>query len=186
MKFDLGLVSPSGGGKTTLCDYLVEKYDFLAVKSHTTRKKRHVNECEYIFNTMEEFEKLKCENYFFEYEYLFNNYYGTPKKYFENNNSNLIFNVDMKGISKLKGYLNNIYIISILPPSINILKERLYNRDNNHCNQRLDRAKEELKYEPDFFIINDNIEETKKQLDNIINMINYQIKCKTIRNELIK
>lgn len=171
---NLGFVSPSGAGKTTIVNYIAEKYGFQIAKSHSTRLPRYENEQEYIFNSMEEFINLEKSGYFFETEHLFGNYYGTPNKYIVNNNIPTIFNVDIKGISKLKSYLSNFLCIMVLPPSIESLKDRLLIRDGNHSKSRLNRIKEELEFQPDFFIINDKLHETYEIVDNLITMIQYQ------------
>ncbi len=185
---NLGFVSPSGAGKTTIVNYIAHKYGFQIAKSHSTRKPRYETEQEYIFDTIEEFTNLEQSGYFFETEYLFGNYYGTPNKYIINNDIPTIFNIDIKGIAKLKSKLHDLICIMVLPPSIESLKQRILIRDGTHCDSRINRIKEELQFTPDFFIINDKLEETYVIVDELITMINYQIfatkKSKELLNSL--
>lgn len=181
---NLGFVSPSGSGKTTIINYISETYNLNIAKSHTTRQKRYTNDNEYVFNTLEEFIELEKSGFFFEVEYLFGNYYGTPKTYI-NSNECTIFNVDINGINRLKSKIN-LTSIMILPPSISELKQRLIIRDGVHCEKRINRMFDELLFIPDFFIINDDLPNVFKKTDELINMIFYQWKTKSKQLELLK
>ena len=81
------LSSPSGAGKTTLTKKLAKNNtNFTISISHTTRKPRpsEINGKDYYFVNNEEFDSLIEGNNFFEYAKIFDNYYGTLKKLFEN------------------------------------------------------------------------------------------------------
>jgi guanylate kinase len=160
----------SGSGKTTLLEYLLLKYNFTFARSFTTRKKRFEHESEYEFVSVLEFEYLKNQGFFFEFEYLFGNYYGTPKSYLELNN--VIFNVDVKGMQKLKEKID-CKTIFITPPSKDILKERLIQRKENNIEDRLAKFdyEESFKHLYDFVIINDKLENSYTQIDNIMEII---------------
>lgn len=76
------LTGPSASGKTAVCLYLQEHYKIKKVVTHTTREKRvgEVDGIDYHFVSVNEFEKLKKDNYFIETVKFNNNYYGTSKK----------------------------------------------------------------------------------------------------------
>lgn len=177
--------SPSGAGKTTICKYLLKKMKNIDLSiSYTTRKKRIIekNKKDYFFVTMKKFKNLKNKNYFIETAKIFNNYYGSPhsniNKSFKLNN-HILFDIDWRGARKLrKNYdKNQILDFFILPPNKNELRKRLKKRghDNNEeIRIRLSHAMSEISHynEYKYVIINDNINDTVK---NLIKIIEYDI-----------
>ena len=180
----LAIAAPSGAGKTTLVNYLKEKYKFISAKSCTTRKKREINDDEYDFISKKKFLQLEANAYFLETECIFDNYYGTPRHYKELDN--IIFNIDVKGIFSLKEKMSFTSIF-IIPPSMNILKERLIQRKEKNINMRISRVKEELSYafSFDFIICNDNLYDSYNTLDQIILLEQHKEKCNKIINTLL-
>ena len=74
--------APSGTGKTVLVNEILKSNDNIRLSvSYTTRKKRdsEVNGKDYVFTSKEHFEKLISEDFFLEYNAIFDNYYGIPK-----------------------------------------------------------------------------------------------------------
>ena len=130
------LSSPSGAGKTTLVNLLSSNNEFERSISHTTRKPRP-NESfgkDYFFVSNQEFKKLIKNEDFLEYAKVFNNYYGTTKApVIENLNKgkNVLFDIDWQGADQIKNKKLNYKLITffILPPSKEILYQRLSNRD---------------------------------------------------------
>ena len=164
------LSSPSGGGKTTIAKFLLEKYKQLKFSiSATTRKIRHgeVHGKDYFFLSVLEFEKKISKSELVEYEMIFNNYYGTLKSEINNaltNNEFLLFDVDVKGALSIKrAYPDDTALIFIAPPSFELLEMRLRSRSTETDEQiklRLERAKMELEMKNnfDYIIINDILE----------------------------
>ena len=119
------LASPSGAGKTTLVNLILQKKKFINSVSHTTRKPRsnEVNGKHYFFVSEEEFQNLIKNNEFLEYAKVFNNLYGTSKKPVLENlekGNNVIFDIDWQGAQQLaqqKGSVEDVVSIFILPPS---------------------------------------------------------------------
>ena len=126
------LSSPSGAGKTTLTNKIAENNkNFTISVSHTTRKPRpnEINGKDYQFVSVQEFNTLVKENNFFEYANIFDNYYGTLKKPVLEMLSlgrDVLFDIDWQGTQQLKK-IKNISLVTffILPPNIQVLKERL-------------------------------------------------------------
>lgn len=170
------LSAPSGAGKTTLARYLLETFpEFKFSISATTRKPREneINGKDYYFLTKEEFEKLIERNEFVEYEQIFNNYYGTLKSEVEksiNNGEIIVFDIDVKGaLSIKKQYPEKSLLIFISPPSIETLKQRLIRRGTETPEQLQERFKRidlemAMKDKFDVIIVNDDLEEAKKEL----------------------
>ena len=130
------LSSPSGAGKTTLAKLLNQLNNFKISISHTTRQPR-LNEIpnkDYYFIKEEEFNRLINNKEFLEYAKVFNNFYGTTRTPVIENLSkgkNVIFDIDWQGADQIKNLKLDYKLITffILPPSKEVLFERLSNRD---------------------------------------------------------
>jgi len=174
------LSSPSGVGKTTLTKKLVKNNsNFIISISHTTRKPRpgELNEKDYYFVNKNEFNKLVEGNNFFEHAEIFNNYYGTLKQPVLKNISigkDVLFDIDWQGTQQLKKIKNlALTTFFILPPNIQALKGRLFNRhkgQENLIEQRMKKFNEEISHwkEYDYIIVNDDLDECYNNILNII------------------
>lgn len=174
------LSSPSGGGKSTLANYLMTLYPEIRFSvSCTTRKIREgeVNGKDYFFLSKEEFEEKVANGEFAEYEQIFGNYYGTLKSEIKkhlNSGNSILFDVDVKGaVSLRKNFPDDTLLIFIYPPSFEELQRRLQKRSTEsqeELNTRLERAKEELTYKDrfDHEILNDVLKVAFADLENII------------------
>ena len=174
------LSSPSGAGKTTLTKKIAEHNSNFAISiSHTTRKPRpsEINGKDYHFVNIGEFDRLVKENNFFEYANIFNNYYGTLKKpvvKLISQGKDVLFDIDWQGTQQLKK-INSLSLVTIfiLPPNIQILKERLLNRHEGQVElieKRLDKFNEEVSHwsEYNYVVVNDDL---NKCYDKILNII---------------
>jgi guanylate kinase len=130
------LSSPSGAGKTTLVNLLSKNNNFEISISHTTRKPRpnETSGKDYYFVSDQEFKRLIKNEEFLEYAKVFNNYYGTtrtPVIDSLNKGKNVLFDIDWQGADQIKNKNLDFKLITffILPPSKQILYERLSNRD---------------------------------------------------------
>lgn len=174
------LSSPSGGGKSTLANYLMTLYPEIRFSvSCTTRKKREgeIDGKDYFFLTKEEFEEKVGNGEFAEYEQIFGNYYGTLKSEIKkhlNSGNSILFDVDVKGaVSLRKNFPDDTILIFIYPPSFDELKRRLEKRSTeseDELNIRLERAKEELTYQEKFdhAILNDVLKTAFDDLEKVI------------------
>ena len=130
------LSSPSGAGKTTLVNLLSKKNNFEISISHTTRlpRPKEVTGKDYFFVNDQEFKRLIKNEEFLEYAKVFNNYYGTSRTPVIDNlnkGKNVLFDIDWQGADQIKNKNLDFKLITffILPPSKEILYERLSNRD---------------------------------------------------------
>ena len=174
------LSSPSGAGKTTLVKLLSKKENFQISVSHTTREPRinEVPEQDYYFVDKEKFENLIKNEEFFEYAKVFNHFYGTtrtPVIEKLNKGKNVIFDIDWQGADQIKNKKLNYKLITffILPPSKEVLFERLSNRDMKDKLIVEERMKEFdrdvlhwINY--DYVIINDNLDDCYSRINNLI------------------
>ena len=175
------LSSPSGVGKTTITKKIQQKYNsFKLSVSHTTRTPRsnEVDGVDYHFISSEKFKELIKKNEFYEYAKIFDNYYGTLKKKVDEiiTSSDIIFDIDWQGTKQLSKFDNlNLTKIFLIPDSKEELKKRLINRNQNtsgEIKRRFDSYEEDVKHwnDYDYIIINKNLENCFKQIENIISL----------------
>ena len=174
------LSSPSGAGKTSLVALLSKLKNFEVSISHTTRKPRP-NETpnqDYYFVNEEEFNRLIKNQEFLEYAKVFNNLYGTTRTQvinYLNNGKNVLFDIDWQGADQIKNKKLDYKLITffILPPSKEILFERLSSRDMKDKLIAEDRMKQFehdvlhwINY--DYVVINDNLESCYLKIKKLI------------------
>ena len=174
------LSSPSGAGKTTLVKLLSEKKNSFVSVSHTTRKPRsnEKNGKDYFFVNDEEFKRLIKNDEFLEYAKVFNNFYGstrTPVIQNLENGKNVIFDIDWQGADQIKNKNLDYKLITffLLPPSKEILFERLSNRD---MKDKLIAAERMKQFERDvlhwinydYVVINDNLNDCYLKITKLI------------------
>ena len=170
----------SGAGKGTLMKELMRKYpeNYALSISATTRGPRdgEVDGREYFFLSREKFEKMIANNELIEYARYVKNYYGTPKKYVNEQlmaGKDVILEIELQGALKIKEKFPDTLLIFITPPSAVELKNRLVNRGTESAEvieQRLARAYEESFYmdKYDMTIVNDDLDECVEQIHNTI------------------
>ena len=175
------LSSPSGAGKTTLVKKIAKKNSYNISISHTTRKPRteEVDGQDYFFVNQEKFKNLVKNNEFLEYAKVFENYYGSSKKWvIENLNKgkNVIFDIDWQGTEQIKNQKLNYKLITffILPPSKSELFKRLKNRDmkdKNIVEKRMKQFNKDIDHwgSYDFVVINDDLNKCYKEIIDLIN-----------------
>ena len=177
------LSSPSGAGKTTLVKKLSKIDNFEISVSHTTRKPRpdeNHNE-DYFFVDDLEFKRLIKNEEFLEYAKVFNNFYGTTRSpVIEklNKKKNVLFDIDWQGADQIKNKKLDYKLITffILPPSKEVLFERLYKRHANDTKIAEDRMKQFerdvlhwINY--DYVVINSNLNECYNKITNLIDAV---------------
>ena len=174
------LSSPSGAGKTTLVNLLSKKDNYVISISHTTRNPRpgEINNKDYYFVNDNEFKRLIKNEEFLEYAKVFNNFYGTTRTPVIDNlnkGKNVLFDIDWQGADQIKNKKLDFKLISffILPPSKEVLFERLSNRDMRDkliVEERMKQFERDVLHwiNYDYVIINDEIEKCYNKIDNLI------------------
>jgi len=174
------LSSPSGAGKTTLVNLLSKNNKFYKSISHTTRKPRtnEKNQEDYHFVSIDEFERLISNEEFLEYAKVFNNHYGTSRTPVIQNlekGNDVIFDIDWQGADQIKNKKLNYKLITffILPPSKEVLLERLSNRDMKDkliVEERMKQFDRDVLHwiNYDYIVINDNLKFCLEKIQNLI------------------
>tara|TARA_Y100000591_G_scaffold331018_1_gene363630 strand:+ start:101 stop:733 length:633 start_codon:yes stop_codon:yes gene_type:complete len=175
------LSSPSGAGKTTLVNLLSEKDNYKISISHTTRQPREgeIPNKDYFFVDDKEFKRLIYNQEFLEYAKVFNNFYGTSRSPVINNlnsGKNVLFDIDWQGADQIKNKKLDYKLITffILPPSKEILFERLSNRhmkDKLIVDQRMQQFERDVLHwiNYDYVVINDELKNCYLKIKNLIN-----------------
>ena len=174
------LSSPSGAGKTTLVNLLSKLDNFEISISHTTRKPRpdEIPDKDYYFVTEDNFKRLIKNEEFLEYAKVFNNFYGstrTPVIDKLNKGKNVLFDIDWQGADQIKNKNLDYKLITffILPPSREVLFERLSNRDMKDkliAEERMKQFSRDVLHwiNYDYVVINENLNECYSKIVNLI------------------
>lgn len=125
---------PSGAGKGTICQALLEKTPLAYSVSATTRKPRagEVDGVNYHFLSVEAFEEMIEKDGLLEWAKVYDNYYGTPLKQVEEKlaaGEDILLEIDTQGAMKVREKFPEGVYIFILPPSLAELERRIRGRD---------------------------------------------------------
>lgn len=173
------IAAPSGTGKTSLVEALVDSTPKITVSiSHTTRPKRpnEVDGVNYHFVDKTKFEEMTEHQDFLEHAVIFDNFYGTSKAWVTNTlkkGVDVILEIDWQGHLQIKSLFPHAIGIFILPPSLSELNERLIKRNQDHpeiIQQRLNDAKDTLKhvYDFEYVVVNDDFVSALHDLKTIV------------------
>ena len=174
---------PGGVGKTTLVERLFKrkwaKEKLVRAISATTRNRRpgEKDGKDYLFISREEFLRRKKEGYFLESEQVLENFYGTPRFFYdeaEKTKKSLVLCIDVKGGMYLKKHLEGSKIITIFisAPGKEELLARLKNRkeEKTVIKKRIALAEQELEFAKayDYLVINHKLDTALEEIDTII------------------
>lgn len=171
--------STSGGGKGTLIKEVLKSVPGIGYSvSYSTRKRREgeTHGKDYFFVSDEEFKQLMNSDEFLEYAEVHGNLYGTSQKQVEkeiNFGRDVILEIDVQGAESIKKRLPESVGIFILPPSFEVLRQRLISRQTENESDlelRLKNARTEVNCYNDFdyVVINDDKEKALEELKTII------------------
>jgi guanylate kinase len=163
------VVAPSGAGKTTLVGALLKKEPNIRLSiSYTTRPPRQgeADGREYHFVAREKFEQMIAAGDFLEYANVYGNYYGTSKRWIENElngDHDVLLEIDFQGARQLRSLFPHMVGMFILPPSLTELRKRLESRGKDSPEaiaRRMASAREEISHvlEFEYIIVNESFE----------------------------
>jgi guanylate kinase len=171
--------APSGAGKTTLCKALTDSLENLTHSiSYTTRKPRpgEIDGRDYYFATEERFRNMVRAGDFAEWAQVHSNLYGTSRRVLDDMRTeriDVILDIDTQGAKQIKEKYHEAVFIFIMPPSLEILEERLRNRKSDNeeeIKKRMRRARDEIKDYTmyDYIIVNRDFERALAELRSIV------------------
>ena len=181
------IAAPSGCGKTSLVKALLGSSSKLSVSvSHTTRKPRkgEINGENYHFVSKERFGEMISNNDFVEHAEVFGNMYGTARSNIKEKleaNIDIILEIDWQGARQVRENMPDSISIFILPPSKNVLLQRLTDRaqdDDETISERMKNSESEMSHydEFEYLVINDQFDSALNDLKAIIQDCNNNIK----------
>jgi guanylate kinase len=173
------VAAPSGAGKSSLVNALVaiDPKIWLSI-SHTTRPPRQGEEegREYFFLTVDEFKARQRAGEFLESAQVYGNFYGTSRKQLEKQlqaGFDVVLEIDWQGAQQVRSQFREAVGIFILPPSMEVLRQRLTHRGTDSpevVERRLAAASEDIRHEHefDYAIINQDFTEAARDLAAIV------------------
>ena len=177
----LVLSAPSGTGKTTVVQKLIERLpNVRRSRSYTSRSPRsgERNGVDYNFVDEDRFRQMVSEGAFIEWADVFGNLYGTSAVDTEAQltaGQDVVLVIDVKGARQVWECLTNVVSIFLLPPSYSALQKRLFERSQSEISadeieRRLVTAKAEVSVSQDYdyIVVNDEIERCVGTLCNIV------------------
>lgn len=171
--------APSGGGKTSLVNALLESVSNLEISiSYTTRAPRpgEKHGVDYYFVDKVSFQQLVSQNVFLEHALVFSHHYGTSLAWVLEKlqaGIDIILEIDWQGAQQIRKKIPNAVSIFIIPPSWEILEKRLRLRaqdDEQVIQKRMADARAELIHydEYDYLVLNDNFASALADLNAIL------------------
>ncbi|MFZ4379559.1 MAG: guanylate kinase [Polynucleobacter sp.] len=175
----LMIVAPSGAGKSSLVNALLQDEAGLKLSLSTTTRAPRPGELEgkdYRFVTKEEFIRERDAGQFLEWAEVHGHFYGTSKPWIESqmqSGSDVMLEIDWQGAQQIQKLIPSVQWIFIFPPSIEALEERLRKRgqdDEATIQRRLAAAHIELQHahEADFIVVNDAFDQALVDLKQIL------------------
>lgn len=161
--------APSGAGKTTLVKAVIQRESNLVLSiSHTTRPQRpgEIDGVDYFFVNEDEFNAMAQRGAFLEYAKVYGNLYGTARSSVENalsSGNSMLLEIDWQGAAQVRRLMPESVSIFILPPSREVLEQRLQKRGQDAGKviaQRMAAVRDEISHyaEADFIVVNDDFE----------------------------
>ncbi len=188
--------APSGAGKTSLVKALIESTDGIKVSvSHTTRASRLGEECgvHYNFVDLDTFMDMIGRATFLEHAQVFDNFYGTCGNWVSeqlNLGTDVILEIDWQGALQVRKMIPDCVGIFILPPSHDVLEQRLQGRGQDDATiiaRRMRDAENEMSHYAafDYLVINDDFNQALDELRSIINCLRLRLLPQSQRHEQI-
>ena len=173
------IAAPSGAGKTSLVEALLESLPALRLSiSHTTRRQRPTERDgrEYYFVTVPQFQALVAQGAMLENARVFDNYYGTSRAFVEKQlaaGHDVVLEIDWQGARLVRAAMPECVSIFILPPSRASLAERLARRATDSAEviaRRLADSVADMSHyrEFDYVVVNDDFATAVRELKRIV------------------
>lgn len=186
------IAAPSGGGKSSLAQALLESTPGLQLSvSYTTRarRKREHNGVDYHFVSPERFEEMCAAGELLEHATVFGNRYGTGRSWVEGRLSqgiDVVLAIDWQGARALRRLLPESVHIFLLPPSHDVLEQRLRSRSQDSAEtiaQRMREAVDQISHydEFDYLVLNDDFDIALADVQTIIHAQRLRREAQAVR-----
>lgn len=173
------VVAPSGAGKTSLVNALLEQEPNIKLSiSYTTRAPRAGEQDgrDYHFVSREAFEKMIAADDFLEHASVYGNYYGTSRRWIDNElngDHDVLLEIDWQGAAQVRRLFSHMVGIFILPPSLAELRKRLESRGKDSAEtiaRRTASTREDISHvlEFEYIIVNERFEAALTDLRSIV------------------
>lgn len=170
---------PSGSGKSTVCNHLLNKISDLAFSvSVTTRKQRGQEQdgVDYHFVSRDDFTARIKQGEFAEWAEVHGNFYGTLWSTIREGlaaGRHLLLDIDVQGGVQIKRQMPEAVLFFLMPPSLEVLRERLVRRGTDSAEvieRRVENARHEIEHSTDYdqIVINENLDETLRRVDELV------------------
>jgi guanylate kinase len=187
------VVAPSGAGKSSLVNALLERdADLLLSVSCTTRAPRssEIEGRDYRFVSPETFNQLRDNQQLLEWAEVHGNFYATPRDSIEqavHSGKDVLLEIDWQGARQVRQHLPSVTGVFIMPPSIDVLEQRLRARGqdtNDVIERRIQAAHSEIEHanEFEYVIINQDFSLALQQLQAIISVARLSYRAQTARH----
>jgi guanylate kinase len=171
--------APSGAGKTSLCRAITDSLENLTHSiSYATRKPRpgEIDGRDYHFVSPERFQDMIRDGDFAEWAEVHSNLYGTSRRVLDDmvgKGIDVILDIDTQGAKQIKQKYKDAIYVFIMPPSFDVLEERLRNRNSDkedEIKKRMRRAHEEIKDYTmyDYLVVNHDFDRALTELRSIV------------------
>ncbi|MBV8740343.1 MAG: guanylate kinase [Sinobacteraceae bacterium] len=183
------IAAPSGAGKTSLVQALLQRKPELHVSISYTTRLRRPNEQdgrEYHFISLGDFWALEKQGQFLEYAQVFDNFYGTGRRPVESElarGHHVVLEIDWQGARQVRKAMPECVTIFVLPPSRQALEQRLRTRATDSeevIARRLQDAVSDMSHwhEFDYVVINDEFDHA---VDDLVQIIDHQERATAVR-----
>lgn len=177
--FPLVIAAPSGAGKTSLANALVERHDDVIFSISATTRPRRARERagkDYHFVSDQEFDRMIAAGEFLEWAVVHGRRYGTPRGGVQDaleRGHIVVLDIDVQGARQVRRAFTDAVLVFVLPPSAGELVRRLTGRGSEpdeEVSNRLRVARQELPAaaEFDYVIVNDDFERAVQALEAIV------------------
>jgi guanylate kinase len=188
------IAAPSGAGKTSLVNALIKSMPGLKVSVSYTTRPRRFNEQDginYYFIEPVAFETMIDQDVFLEHALVFGHYYGTSREWVESQlqqGMDVILEIDWQGAQQIRQQMPDSISIFILPPSYEVLSQRLKLRGQDNplvIEERLRQARHEITHyqEFDYLLVNDDFNTALENLQAVLHSLHLRqsIQAKNLR-----
>lgn len=185
--FLLVLSGPSGVGKGTVSQALLDKLDDIIYSISVTTRKARPNEVDgenYFYKSVDEFNEMVENNLLLEHAKVHGNFYGTPRNFVNEKIQEgkiVLLEIDVQGALQIKKNVKDAVFVFLLPPTMSELRSRIVKRGTESSEDvklRFNNAFKELDFveEYDYYVVNKSVDQAVEDVKTIIKAEELRVK----------